>query len=85
MPKHKVFSSVPGSPGWTQQLIRESNEGPQLELIVRPLIEGAVVRKGFSIRVHQDNTLWTSLQRNGRKPCTFKLPPWSPLYLGGIP
>ena len=69
-----VFS-VPGSPGWTQQLIRESNEGPQLELIVRPLIEGTVVRKGFSIRVHQDNTLWTSLQRNGRKPYTFKLPP----------
>lgn len=69
-----VFA-VPGSPGWTQQLVRESNEGPQLKLIVRPLIEGAVVRKGFSIRVHQDNTLWTSLQRNGRKPYAFDLPP----------
>jgi len=69
-----VFS-VPGSPGWTQKLMRESTEGPQLELVVRPTIEGAIVRKGFSILVHQDNALWASLERKGRKPYTFNLPP----------
>ena len=69
-----VFS-VPGSPGWTQKLIQESNQGPQLELVVHPHIEGAAVRRGFSIQIHQDNALWASLQRNGRKPYTFNLPP----------
>ena len=46
-----------------------------MELVVRTLIEGATVRRGFNIRIHQDNALWASLQRKGRKPYTFKLPP----------
>ena len=68
-----VFS-VPGSPGWTQQFVRETRDGAQLLLTVMPTVEGTALRKGFYITVHQDNAPWSSLEHTGRKPLDFILP-----------
>ena len=67
--------AVPGSPGWTQRLHREAAEGPMLKLVIQPMVEGVRMRKGFTIAIHQDNELWISTTRTGRKPRVFKLPP----------
>ena len=67
--------AVPGSPGWTQQLIQEAKEGPLLALSVIPTIESATVRKGYEILLHQDNDLWSHIRPRGKQPIAFKLPP----------
>lgn len=69
-----VFS-VPGSPGWTQQLTREAKEGARLTLSILPTIESATVRKGYEVLLHQDNLLWSNIRPKGNRPITFKLPP----------
>lgn len=66
---------VPGSPGWTQELLRESRQGPLLELVVQPLIESATLRRGFEVTVHQDNAPWAGILHGGRRPVRFHLPP----------
>lgn len=69
-----VFA-VHGSPGWTQQWAKTNEGSAILELAITPTIEGAALRKGFQIRIHQDNALWEQVEHSGRRPVRFKLPP----------
>lgn len=66
---------VPGSPGWTQQLLRETKANPALTLTVAPTMEGAQIRKGFRLEVHQDNQLFEKVRHRGKRPARFQLPP----------
>lgn len=66
--------AVPGSPGWTQQLIKSPSDGVFLELIIHPTLEGASMRKGFEISIHQDNALLEKVAHVGRRPARFTLP-----------
>ncbi|MGB0171633.1 MAG: hypothetical protein ACPF8Y_06600 [Flavobacteriales bacterium] len=64
---------VPGSPGWTQQLLCESQESPTLTLMVTPSLAGAKIRKGFQLEVHQDNHLFETVLHRGKRPARFHL------------
>ena len=67
-----VFS-VPGSPGWTQMLLKESKRGPHLQLSVHPTVEGASLRRGFEIVVHRDNDLFEVVKPRGKKTVQLSL------------
>ena len=66
---------VPGSPDWTQQLLRESKANPTWILTVTPSLEGAQFRKGFRLEVHQDNHAFDTVWHRGKRPARFHLPP----------
>jgi hypothetical protein len=67
-----VFT-VPGSPGWTLKLLKESDHGPQLRLRIHPTVAGAALRRGFEITVHRDNDLLEVIKPKGKSAARISL------------